>query len=146
EFTQIQVPRQTEAVVRGDDNNVPGACQTSAILVAGAPGPGCKAAPVAIKHNRPFSSTPRGNPDVEEQAILVCWRLVPALAGLDGRRAELQGIADAGPGLQRRRLLEPVCSRNRTGVRDALKGKQSVALKAAKAAIRCLHLDVLRLL
>ncbi len=149
DLAQIKITQQPQAVVGGHDHDIVGGGQARAIFVLGAARSAGVAAAMAIDHHRtlaPFCY--RGCPDVQYEAVLAVGRLVLSIrpaGGLQRRRAQLQRVAHAGPGVRGRSFLEARRSCHLTCVRDALECQGAARVTAAHAACSSFYFDVGRL-
>jgi hypothetical protein len=67
---------------------------------------------MVIEHDGTPSLIYRRRPNIKYQAILGEGRLVDPRARLKRRWAWSEGVPNTGPGFKRRRLLEPIFSRD----------------------------------
>ena len=145
----MQVAKDVQPVVDGDDDHVAAPGQVGAVVHCLRAGALCEAAPVKPDHDRASTTVfDAGSPHVEHQAVLALGQVPHVPIGADdgvraglvnehprlwADRAEITRVPDVCPWFDRQRWQKAPVATGRGAVGDALEG-QNLSLRRARDA------------
>ncbi len=148
EFGEMAVPKRIQPMVQGHHDDIADSGEIGAVEAWRAARSGEIAAAMHPHHDRPLGPViqPR-RMDVEDKAVLAGRDQTadPGIGRPDNRfvlrrpRAQIDGVADAGPGLRRRRRHEAAFTRRGPAIGDALEAMHAAFEGSAQLALRRFH-------